>query len=413
MKKKLLILLYLLIPFVPYFGTIDKIGSQWLFFSVLNLICFLFFFKSNSYSHFFFSLFRYKFFKSYIIFIILSFISIFYSQNYTLSFVDFSRIITTLFLFVNFTYLFYDSKIKLDQIIVVILIIDLFVISYSFIPLIEFILDNSFALIDFNSVPNSLRGPTGNKNILASYLVFNVPFAFYLLSLNKTFYNILSSLTIFLTTITIVLLSSRASIISLFFISFLFFIYFIITFKKYNFTPLLFISLSFASSFFISKIFIPTSFNVVDKVQSIQATDTSTNYRVILWENAIDYISINPFIGCGIGNWKIQSLPYWKDRLTGYTIPYHAHNDFLELTTETGIIGGLSYLLIFILIFFLIISNFKKSSLFSLLLFALLVIYCFDALVNFPFERAISQLNFVLLMFFSIYLSKSNESNLI
>lgn len=398
---------------MPYLGTIDKIGSQWLYVALINFCSFLIFFKNKNYSDFFFSLFRFKFFKFYLTFIILSFFSIFFSQNFTLSFVDFSRIITTLFLFFNFAYLFYYSGIKLEYLLVAILFIDLSVISYGYFPIIEFLLENSFELLDFNSVPNALRGATGNKNVLASYLVFNIPIAFYLLGINKTFYNILSSIIIILTSITIILLSSRASIISLAFVSLIFTLYYLISVRKYKFSPIISITSSFLFSFLLFKTFIPSNFNIVDKVQSIQQTDTSTNYRIILWENAIDYISNNPFIGCGIGNWKIQSLPYWKDRLTGYTIPYHAHNDFLELTTETGLLGGISYLFIFISIFFLIISYFKRNSLFSIFVFSLLIVYFFDALVNFPFERTISQLNFVLLMFFSIYLTKSNENNII
>ena len=32
--------------------------------------------------------------------------------------------------------------------------------------------------------------------------------------------------------------------------------------------------------------------------------------------------------------------------MTGYVVPYHAHNDFLELTVEIGILGGLAYFLL-------------------------------------------------------------------
>ena len=409
--RSLFILFFLLTPFVPYFGTIDKIGSQWLFLSSLNLLCFFININKKDYPKLFFYLINFSFYKFYIAFIFFSFVSIFYANNFTLSFVDFSRILTTFFLLYNFVYIISVQKIKLDFLIASILVIDLFVILYSYMPLFEFVVDNSYYSIDFTSVPNALRGPTGNKNVLASYLVFNSVFAFYLISHKNIFYKFLSFITITFTAITIIFLSSRASIISFSLVTLTFFLYYLFKYKSFSLYPVLLLIVSIGFTSFIYLNFLPTNFNIVNKVQSINQSDTSTNFRIILWENAIDFITNNPIIGCGIGNWKIESLPYWKDRLTGYTIPYHAHNDFLELSTEIGLLGGLSYLFIFVSIFYSLILNIRKNSLLVFSVLSLLFVYFFDALVNFPLERAVSQLNFALLLFFLTYILTNNEKS--
>ena len=41
----------------------------------------------------------------------------------------------------------------------------------------------------------------------------------------------------------------------------------------------------------------------------------------------------------GLGNWKIQSIQSDNSEILEYEIPYHVHNDFLEIFTELGIIG--------------------------------------------------------------------------
>ena len=61
----------------------------------------------------------------------------------------------------------------------------------------------------------------------------------------------------------------------------------------------------------------------------------------------MDYIKDHPIIASGLGNWKIASIGEGKEHISGYTVPYHAHNDFIHVFTETGIPGGLAYIAIF------------------------------------------------------------------
>ena len=62
----------------------------------------------------------------------------------------------------------------------------------------------------------------------------------------------------------------------------------------------------------------------------------------------------NPVRGIGIGNLKLESIKTDSNNLKGYTVPYHSHNDFLQIGAETGIFGMIAFILLLIypLIFF-------------------------------------------------------------
>ena len=59
-------------------------------------------------------------------------------------------------------------------------------------------------------------------------------------------------------------------------------------------------------------------------------------------------IGKNPITGIGLGNWKIESIPYEKTTTNDHIISNHPHNDFLEISTETGVLNGFIYLTLFI-----------------------------------------------------------------
>lgn len=406
--KYALIFLYLLVGFVPYFGTIDTIGSQWFYLSILNIISisYLVYLKSNFFN-FLLKISRVKFVLFYLLFISFCVISLIFSNNISLSVVDISRVFTTFFVFVIIAFLL--SEIKFYYLSVLISIVLFFEIVYSYFPLIEFLKSYNFFEIDFNTIPNSLRGVTGNKNVLASNIAFKLPFVFYVISKSKLLYKFLGFLLVFITFITLILVSSRASFISLSFIMILLLFSSFREFSIKSFLEKLFSLFLLITSIFLITLLPSNNLSVVTRINSINSADVSTNYRLQLWENATDYIYNHPFIGCGLGNWKLESLPYWKDMLSGYTIPYHAHNDFLELTAEIGLFGGLFYLLVFVLIFFIGFKRlFISRSYMPFLLLSLLAVYFIDAFFNFPIERAISQVNFALLLCVT-YLVKNNE----
>lgn len=68
----------------------------------------------------------------------------------------------------------------------------------------------------------------------------------------------------------------------------------------------------------------------------------STVERLAHWQAALDMASAHPLAGVGLGNYEVvypdYALPRWPHALG------HAHNDYLNLLAETGIIGLAAYL---------------------------------------------------------------------
>ena len=120
-------------------------------------------------------------------------------------------------------------------------------------------------------------------------------------------------------------------------------------------------------------------------------------------------------------NWKFKSIDYDKKEMFGYTVPYHAHSDFIQLGAELGIIGFLLYLGIFIVAFIwgLKILVYKKLPSQEILFVSTLIIslgvYFIDANLNFPIARPqvliVWALVIALISYFYIESKKNNIEN--
>lgn len=75
----------------------------------------------------------------------------------------------------------------------------------------------------------------------------------------------------------------------------------------------------------------------------------SNSERILNWEQAISLISAHPFTGVGLGNYSHAVDPLSPERSSIY-----AHNTFLDIAAESGLITGLVFLL-------LLLSSFLKS----------------------------------------------------
>ena len=144
--------------------------------------------------------------------------------------------------------------------------------------------------------------------------------------------------------------------------------------------------------------------SLVSSISSIELNNESSSNRFSLWSDAVDHIIEYPF-GVGLGNWKLESIPYWKQMGGDYQVPYHAHNDFLEIAAESGIYTSLIYLFLFGIVIYYCFINFSKNlSIFYFVIFSGLFIYLIDALLNFPLERTYMQL--LLHIYFALYLTQ-------
>ncbi len=124
-------------------------------------------------------------------------------------------------------------------------------------------------------------------------------------------------------------------------------------------------------------------------------TDNSKPGRFTYWSYAADFIKKNALTGGGPGNWKIHTLPYEKWLLADDYVTKHVHNDYLEVAADTGVGGGIAYVLIFaaaIGVAALATIKKHKTTLPLAIPLAGLLAYMLDAAFNFPMERANMQL---------------------
>ena len=68
--------------------------------------------------------------------------------------------------------------------------------------------------------------------------------------------------------------------------------------------------------------------------------DTSTNARLLLWESSIQMTKDHPLLGTGWGTFA-EHYPAYRSPLDSTTGGYFAHNDYLQLATEGGVIAML------------------------------------------------------------------------
>jgi tetratricopeptide (TPR) repeat protein len=157
--------------------------------------------------------------------------------------------------------------------------------------------------------------------------------------------------------------------------------------------------------------------NRLQQIQVTNVTDASETMRLFFWKNAIEITKKHPFFGIGLGNYKIESVPFEKKYLNDDMLSVHPHNDFLEIFAETGIANGIVYLLIFFLV---LVANLKtifgdskkENKTLALVVILILIAYGIDTSLNFPLYRPTMQLGFSFLMALTI-INRLNNSEAI
>jgi O-antigen ligase len=93
---------------------------------------------------------------------------------------------------------------------------------------------------------------------------------------------------------------------------------------------------------------------------SISSSNYSVIERLAHWQAAQNMIVAHPFFGVGFGNY---GAAYDQYRTANWPIALgHAHNYYLNIWAETGIIGLLAYLLLWGMIFYRTIKTFYRRS---------------------------------------------------
>jgi tetratricopeptide (TPR) repeat protein len=305
---------------------------------------------------------------------------------------------------------YFESHMKMDRILIA------STITGTIVSIIGISQYYGFSLININLPQDHPPGATFYyKNMAAQYIIMIIPLSFYLLMAGKRDWIRVYSFFSGVTMITFLYCSgSRASSVGL--LSGM-----IVTGILHALTGGSKLKVSKRGRFRINRmhlsrllfflVLIYLLLNIpgyIKKVSSDPAKIGSAKTRVSLWVNTIEMIKDNPILGVGLGAWKVKYPLYHNavivtKRFTEHEQPLRAHNEYLQLTAETGIVGLIISLWMIFIIFRMLwrICRYEedkdarlKGIFFTMSLSALLV----NALFSFPFRLPVSSFFFILIL---------------
>ena len=409
-----LILLNFAVLFIsPFTKVLDIDTWRLLLFSCINSFSLVYIFTVKDLSVIFNEILKTKTSLAIGAFILWGLISYFYAVNP-------NAVVMRVFTFINFYISFLSiytfikfNKIKNMHLCIFILAIVSIQLTSSYNAYFDIISSVKYNF-SFNTY---LQGFFPNRNITSAIYLTQLPFIIYIIIESKSkFLRVYSSFISFALLYMVFMLGSRTAYVILLFLTIFYLIIFFINKHEQVKKHLLVFGLSLIASLSLSLFTLGSNNDafVVNRVQTIDFEETSTNTRLRYYSHGFNQVISSPIFGVGLGNWKIVSIERDKDNIESYIIPYTMHNDFLEVGAELGLMG----LLIFISIYFFALRdcwnlyNKSKNNPLFVLLPGVILIYLIDANLNFPYTRS-SQL-FYLAVFLSIstYLNKTDENNI-
>lgn len=127
----------------------------------------------------------------------------------------------------------------------------------------------------------------------------------------------------------------------------------------------------------------------------VNTDPTSLTVRMTLWEKSLRMFLDRPTLGHGPGNWKLVAPRYGTRNLqseTDETFYLRPHNDYLWVLTESGAVGAILYLSVFVVALYFGAktirskSNAEKRLLAALMVFGIIG-YLVISFFSFPRER--------------------------
>jgi len=390
----------------------DRIMPQFLFLSILNTLTFAHLLRNNLLLTTINSALKEKIIICYSLFIAVCFVSIFFAINISESIVSFSQYLTYLLSFIAI----YSISKSIGKIFLKCFIF--FSVSALFIES-SSIVYNAIdrVLIDeqvFKRDNFLLRTFTGNINIAANSIVSKIMVVYLIIYTYKDKRLVyLSYVLLFIAFSALFILLTRSAFLSLALLT--------LVMISFNYKKIFTRSVPLVVVVLIGYFFVNTTFNtenpdeISSRINSIalNTEDDSINERLGYYSDATKSIMQYPVFGIGIGNWKIKSIEYARNTIAGYTVPYHTHNDFLQISAEIGVIGGLLYLLIYLIPLYQILIKLKDGVLDNLNLVYLLIISAIliDSMLNFPIARPVNHIFLLFTMVALLQTSKTNFNN--
>lgn len=237
---------------------------------------------------------------------------------------------------------------------------------------------------------DAIAATMGHKNLLSSIQFLMLPILIYIITIGKRVLKILSGLAILLILITIFQTQTRAVLfaVGIFSIS-------LLLLNKTNLHKKHFIGLLVGAVLLLGTGYAIMKYtNRYDAfIGEINRTlDFTSDGRYKLYNSSLQLIADKPILGVGPGNWKVEVWQYglyfesW-----GNSFAQRPHNDFLWVFSEGGVIAGLSYILIFLILlrdsYYLHKSRKEEDGIFYSLLFSGFLGFGFISFLDFPLER--------------------------
>ena len=423
---KVLVLLYLVIGIFPRLKSVDPIGSQWFYFSVVNLIG-LFYIYANREKLAVFKKQRQVslFFGSYMLFFLIGGFSIYGALNFSEGVKDLARVAITLIATMN---LFLIIKIAPKPLFEYIVKVSHVLVIYIAIQVL-WVFVGSDIYRNTTLLMKTALNTYGTQNATAATLAIQIPFVLWGLVKHTGKWKIASIVSLLIGVSALFFIGARTAVLSAIFYIIIFLAYFIIdsarkktigvSFKRVllPFLAILLVSYLFATNINRIDASRANTFNELlfapvlnpDKVAQ-EYTKNQKGFvsygsgRPIHYEMAFDDFKAHPILGVGIGNWKLANKDKYfaKAKRDKFIYPLRVHNDFLQVLAEIGIFGFISYVFMFVVLIFSILKLFfthqshEDRWVYAVISLSLLA-YGFDALINFPLERTPIQGHFVVL----------------
>jgi len=212
-----------------------------------------------------------------------------------------------------------------------------------------------------------VTGLNGNKNQLSIFLFLVSSLILAGLGELRRGMKFLALLTIGVSLFFLLFLSTRSvyvGILTTTISSILIFMFTVKFHDKFKFIFFLFLAFTITILFFTFKS-TPTELpqNLIDPLALFNDT---VEERLLLWQKSLDMFKDNPLLGVGAGNWRIHFPNYtfsgfMLDTHLGLRTPQRPHNDFIWILTELGLLGLLTYLTFFIILFWWSLKKLTKQ----------------------------------------------------
>ncbi len=385
----------------PDLRTFDSNGPKFLAMAILNIIVWCYFIyrenKNNSFSTFS-NFFNTKVGLVYTILIVLALLSFVKSINVIESVVQLSKILTTF---------------MATWILSVILLKDKRTIKYIVFGLAGLLVFDSLRVFyetylyiqgDIETI-SLIKAGYSNKNILAASLFVKLPLGIWLLTFEKGWLKHFGLLSVFVGILAVLFMSSRSFYLGLITISALYSTFLVVRYYQTKnkiylkdigiyITSLIIAFLVFSA---VQKNSYPEKADrynksFTDRLATLTVDGGGSEARLKFWGWSFDLIKENPVLGVGLGNWKIVILEKENQIKPHFSYMNKVHNDFIEISAERGILGGLMFISIFIFIFYFFLKSLIHDKSNEVIKFYFLpalglLAYIFDAFFNFPHDR--------------------------